>query len=153
MTDAGQAIGLFDQIGSERMKAHEDSRGWAHRIHAAALLGSGHPADASVQAEKAMAILRAIFDWRPSVAAEALAKAALVQARCVRAINHPAQGTEIITANLSLLQPLIDRHGAKLGRVLRDMLDELKEISPESLQRSPALEIEASLGDDDGDNP
>ena len=124
--------------------------GWAHRIHAAALLGNGNPADAIMQAAQAMEILRAVFDQRPSVAAEQLAKAALVQARCLRATTHPNEGAIVITNVLTLLLPLVKHHGAKLGRVLRDLLDELRELAPQSLHDSPATEISASLKQYDG---
>ena len=74
-----------------------------------------------------------------------LAKATLVKARCLRALDNPAEAVEAIFEALRLLSPLADRHRAKLRRELRELLDELGAIDRKSLQLSPAAEIAALL--------
>ncbi|WP_295384312.1 toll/interleukin-1 receptor domain-containing protein [uncultured Thiodictyon sp.] len=141
LTTASKAVDQCQSLEPERTRSREDQIGWTHRVYAAALLGNGNPSDAHAQASRARETLRGIYDQRPSVAAEELAKATLIQARCLRALDRPDDSATAIKDGLMLLSPLIERHQAKLGRVLRELMAELNEVAPESVANSPVAEI------------
>jgi hypothetical protein len=145
ITVARQALEQIQLLGPERMRSCEDWIGSAHCIYAGALLGNGNEADALVEASKAIEILRPVYDQRPAVAAEELAKATLVKARCLRALGQPGDSAIVINDGLTLLSTLIERHRAKLRRVLGDLLAELSEVDPDSVAASPAAEIASLL--------